>query len=71
MNYLTPAALLFMASLTQAGAKTLVDFFQPIETGKMVAEGIWGNDPVQPRNITNGLEDSSMIWTSDLKKGNR
>ncbi|MGA9637561.1 glycoside hydrolase family protein [Flavobacterium sp.] len=49
-------------SLTaQEKDKTLIDFFLPMSPqGKLVSEGIWGVPNVLPRDIKNGLEDSTM-----------
>lgn len=53
--------------------KSLVDFFLPIEPqGKMITEGIWGNENVLPRDTTNGLEDATLkkwcYWDGGIVK---
>ncbi len=55
--------------------KTLVDYFLPMEPqGKLVAEGVWGNQNVLPRDIKNGLEDAKLenwcYWDGRIVKGN-
>ncbi|MDZ8117631.1 glycoside hydrolase family protein [Pontiella agarivorans] len=65
-------ALLLAAPLVKAGQKTLIDFFLPMEPRNMVSEGIWGADPVLPRDIDNGLEDPTMknwcYWDGSIVK---
>ncbi|MDF7826706.1 hypothetical protein P4B35_21935 [Pontiellaceae bacterium B12227] len=50
-----------MAASAQTKQKTLVDYFLPMEPqGPLVSEGIWGDTNVLPRDINNGLEDSTL-----------
>ncbi|MGA9637563.1 hypothetical protein [Flavobacterium sp.] len=56
--------------------KTLIDFFKPIPIQKpLVADRIWGAPNVLPRDITNGLEDSTMknwcYWDGSIIKDNK
>ncbi len=57
----------------QNGQKSLVDFFQPVEpTDGLVHGDIWGTENVLPRDINNGLEDSTMqnwcYWDGKIVK---
>ena len=54
-------SLLLLAGRAQAGEKSLIDYFLPMEPqGPLVSEGIWGAENVLPRDIKNGLEDPTM-----------
>lgn len=67
--------LLGLTSLSLSAAeKTLVDYFQPMTLqGSLVSVGVWGDANVVPRDIKNGLEDSSMknwcYWDGGVVKG--
>jgi hypothetical protein len=54
-------------------AKTLVDFFLPMEPqAPLVSEGIWGDPNVLPRDTANGLEDPTLenwcYWDGKIVK---
>ncbi|VGO20429.1 glycoside hydrolase family protein [Pontiella sulfatireligans] len=53
-------SLIFVHGVVQA-EKQMIDYFLPMEPqGPLVSEGIWGNPNVLPRDIKNGLEDSTL-----------
>ncbi|QBG46767.1 hypothetical protein EGM51_04925 [Verrucomicrobia bacterium S94] len=70
---LTPVtALVLTSTLVNAGEKTLIDFFLPMEPRNRVSDGIWGADHVLPRDIDNGLEDPTLenwcYWDGSIVK---
>ncbi|SDR70151.1 hypothetical protein SAMN05216503_0500 [Polaribacter sp. KT25b] len=71
--------LVLIAIMLQACAskieepKTLIDFFKPMPIQKpLVSDEIWGANNVLPRDISNGLEDPTMInscyWDGKIVK---
>ncbi|CAA6692718.1 MULTISPECIES: hypothetical protein [unclassified Lentimonas] len=67
------SAVLVLNSFAQANEKQLIDYFLPMEPqGPMVSDGIWGDDNVLPRDIKNGLEDSTLenwcYWDGSIVK---
>ncbi|VGO20421.1 glycoside hydrolase family protein [Pontiella sulfatireligans] len=66
---------LVLSGAAFAQGKTLIDYFQPMEPqGPLVSEGIWGDPNVLPRDIQNGLEDSTLenwcYWDGAIVKAN-
>ncbi len=60
----------------QDHVQQLVDFFLPMKPqGLLISEGIWGNNNVLPRDIKNGLEDSTIkqwcYWDGKIVKDDK
>jgi hypothetical protein len=55
-----PVAVLLSASVSvPAAAKTLIDYFQPTPIVCPLTSNTWGAAAVLPRDVCNGLEDST------------
>ena len=54
-------------------AKTLIDYFQPAPIYNHLSSDVWGAAGVIPRDVSNGLEDSTMkqwqYWDGKIIKG--
>jgi hypothetical protein len=67
-------AILFLISAASAAAvKTLIDYFQPTPIYDKLSSTAWGAAAVGPRDIHNGLEDTTMkqwqYWDGKIIKG--
>jgi MYXO-CTERM domain-containing protein len=69
------AALVLMGSTTPAGAqtKTLIDYFLPTPIVCALTSNTWGAAGVLPRDVCNGLEDSTnktwQYWDGKILEG--
>lgn len=66
----------FLFTSFSYGQKSLVDFFLPAKPqGKLISKGIWGDSNVKPRDIKNGLEDSTIkkwcYWDGKIVKDDK
>jgi hypothetical protein len=71
------ASVLFIAaaspSALAAGTKTLIDYFQPTPIVCPLTSNTWGAPAVLPRDVCNGLEDSTntqwQYWDGKILRG--
>jgi hypothetical protein len=69
-----PVAVLLSASVSvPAAAKTLIDYFQPTPIVCPLTSNTWGAAAVLPRDVCNGLEDSTnaswQYWDGKILQG--
>jgi hypothetical protein len=63
----------FMVATSTGAAKTLIDYFQPTPIYNTLSSTAWGAAAVGPRDIHNGLEDTTIkqwcYWDGKIIKG--
>jgi hypothetical protein len=67
------AVMSFMVTISTGATKTLIDYFQPMPIYNKLSSTVWGAAAVGPRDIHNGLEDTTMkqwcYWDGKIIKG--